>query len=592
MPVKDLMSTNLVKLFYESCSRNALRPAILSKCKGEYKVESYEVLREYVLELARGLLAIGVAQGDKVAILAENSSEWAIIDWSVLSIGAVTVPIYPTLMPETVAYILQDSNVKIIFVGDKKLFAKAQNAIAKIGQNIQIINIGNNSSELTTKKCIELARNHSINQNDIEEIAKHIQPNDIATIIYTSGTTGEPKGVVLSHNAFVSQAIAIQKGLPINEQDRFFSFLPLSHVYERMAGHFLPFLTGCSVAYAESIRTIAQDVVLAKPTIILAVPRFLESVRSKIISSVAEASFLKKALFDAAIKRGPNRLNRNCKPSGLLEWLLDKIVGQKIRSRFGGRLRFFVSGGAALQKETAEFFAAFGIPVVQGYGLTETAPVISINHPDRNQPESVGEILEGVEVRIDKDGEILMRGPNLMRGYLNKPEDTQAAIDGDGWFHTGDIGKLENNRLWITDRKKDIIVMANGKNVAPVAIEENLKKSAFIEEAMVIGDEMDYIAALIVPAFDEIQRYCQNCGLNFDNKLQILDHPEIQSLIKKEVERVNNFLPDFEKVKRYKLLSSPWTLETGELTPTLKIKRRFIKDKYANEIKGLKNRSS
>lgn len=586
------MSTNLVKLFYESCNRNALRPAILSKCKGEYKVESYEVLREYVLELARGLLAIGVAQGDKVAILAENSSEWAIIDWSVLSIGAVTVPIYPTLMPETVAYILQDSNVKIIFVGDKKLFAKAQNAIAKIGQNIQIVNIENNSSEFTIKKCMEFGQNHSINQNDIEEIADHIQPNDIATIIYTSGTTGEPKGVVLSHNAFVSQAIAIQKSLPINEQDRFFSFLPLSHVYERMAGHFLPFLTGCSVAYAESIRTIAQDVVLANPTIILAVPRFLESVRSKIVSSVAEASFLKKALFDAAIKRGPNRLNRNCKSSGMLEWLLDKIVGQKIRSRFGGHLRFFVSGGAALQKETAEFFAAFGIPVVQGYGLTETAPVISINHPDRNQPESVGEILEGVEVRIDKDGEILMRGPNLMQGYLNKPEDTQAAIDGDGWFHTGDIGKLENNRLWITDRKKDIIVMANGKNVAPVAIEENLKKSAFIEEAMVIGDEMDYIAALIVPAFDEIQRYCQNCGLSFDNKLQILDHPEIQSLIKKEVERVNNFLPDFEKVKRYKLLSSPWTLETGELTPTLKIKRKFIKDKYANEIKGLKNRSS
>jgi long-chain acyl-CoA synthetase len=483
------MASNLVTLFYESCKRNALRPAVLSKSEGGYKLENYDEFLRRVFELASGLMAMGVAQGDRVAILAENSSNWAVIDWSVLSVGAVTVPIYPTLMPETIAYILQDSDAKTIFVGDQKLESKAKESIHRTAENIQVISLENESNATSIQECIKLGLDQLMSEDDFVKHLRCIQPNDVATIIYTSGTTGEPKGVVLSHKAFVSQATSIQKSLPINENDRFFSFLPLSHVYERMAGHFLPFLTGCSIAYAESIRTIAQDITFAKPTIILAVPRFLESVRVKIMSSVAETSFLKQIVFNAAIKHGPNRLSRNCKTSGLVEWLLDKIVAKKIRARFGGRLRFFVSGGAALQKETAEFFAAFGIPIVQGYGLTETAPVISINHPDRNQPDSVGEVLEGVEVRIAEDGEILMRGPNLMEGYLNKPEETRIAIDNNGWFHTGDIGRLENNRLWITDRKKDIIVMANGKNVAPIAIEENLKKSAFIDDAMVIGDE-------------------------------------------------------------------------------------------------------
>lgn len=524
------------------------------------------------------LFSQGITAGDVVAIFAESSSDWAAADWAITSLGAISVPIFPTLVPQTVAYILEDSGAKLCIVGDARLEKKFDDAVALLKKSVPKVVIGDALCEDASVHYSEGAWRDSCAER---------KPGDLAAIIYTSGTTGEPKGAMLSHEAFVFQCKTIRANLPVDSTDRFLSFLPLSHVYERMGGHYFPISCGADIAYAESLKTLANDIVLAKPTIMTIVPRFLEGVRNKIVSGAESAPAFKRILFNAAVKRGPKRLRNNLRYSGILGRFLDEVVGEKVRARFGGRIRFFVSGGAALPLDLAEFYAAFGLKIIQGYGLTETAPVISLNHPDRNQADSVGEILHGIEVKIADDGEILMRGPTRMSGYHGKPAETNEAIDRDGWFHTGDIGHAKGNRLWITDRKKDIIVMSNGKNVAPAMIENKLKSSRYIDEAMVIGDGMDHIAALIVPAFDILKRFCQSKGIGESHNAEMLGHPEVAQLLKKEIEAANSALADFEKVKGYRILSVPWTQETGELTPSLKVRRKIVKEKFREKIAEL-----
>lgn len=524
-------------------------------------------------------------RGSKVAIFSENSADWAAIDWAVLSLGAVTVPIYPTVSQETVEYILRDSGASVVFAGEEKLGTKVESAIGRAGLQVLPIYIEGKAPMTLERIVAEGAGDFS--EDEWRSGAVALSDEDLATIIYTSGTTGEPKGAMLPHRAFIHQVTAIAKNLPVNQEDRFFSFLPLSHVYERMAGHFLPISVGAEIAYAESLKTLAHDIIIAKPTIIPAVPRFLESVRNKILASVESATGLKKKLFYMALSRGEARLRSGFRPTGFLGGVLDKLVGEKIRERFGGRLRFLVSGGAALSKEIAAFYAAFGINVVQGYGLTETAPVISINHPERNKPDSVGEVLEGVEVQIAEDGEILARGPNLMAGYFNKPDETAQSIDEHGWFHTGDIGRMEGRRLWIADRKKDIIVLSNGKNVAPAHIEGRLKFSRYIEEAMAFGDGSDHIAAIIVPAFEALRHFCHGQGLDTSHSKEMINFPQVAQLLRTEVDKANESLADFERVKGFHVADAPWTQETGELTPSMKVKRPVIKERFADEIARL-----
>ncbi|MCW5947289.1 MAG: long-chain fatty acid--CoA ligase [Fimbriimonadales bacterium] len=580
-----LQQKSLPVAMLESWERHRTKPALLYRVRGEFQSISYEEFRKKVFEIASGLRANGISAGDRVAIQAENSKEWGLIDWAVLSLGAVTVPIYPTLLADQVGYLLKDSGSKLIFAGDSKLQSKAHSAISAEELTTRMVVIDGPRPNL--ESIIEDGRASGWSESEWEQGARTVDPESLATLIYTSGTTGEPKGVMLTHANFTFLCEAIRESLPADHRDRFLSFLPLSHVYERMAGHFLPIYLGADIAYAESLRTLAQDITIAKPTILLTVPRFTEGVKSKITQTVQEGSGLKKKLFSIVVSRGAERIKNKMRPVGFMGGLLDKLVGAKIRERLGGRIRFMVSGGAALPTDVAEFYGAFGILLLQGYGLTETSPVISLNHPDRNDPSSVGEVLPGIECKIADDGEILMRGASLMKGYYNKPEETAQAIDRDGWFHTGDLGRMAGNRLWITGRKKDIIVMANGKNVGPERIENMIKSSDYVEEAMVFGDDMEYLAALVVPDFENLKHFAEAKGLDIGHNEDLVEHPAVREMFKSQIDRVNKSLPDFEKVKRFKVMSDRWTQETGELTPSLKVKRRVVREKFGDAMRQL-----
>jgi long-chain acyl-CoA synthetase len=366
-------------------------------------------LQQRVAAAASGLAALGVGKGTAVAIFAESSSAWSIADWAITSLGAVSVPIFPTLMPDTVRYILRDSGSKFCFIGDVRLLAKFEEAT---GTDLQVLPIVIEGEATYTFE--KLTQEAEIDVAGWAELTDAVLPTDEAAIIYTSGTTGEPKGAVLTHEAFAYQCAMVRKNLPVDERDRFLSFLPMSHVYERMGGHYFPLSAGCEVAFAGSLKTLSSDIIATKPTVITVVPRFLENVRTKILASVEDAPGFRKKLFSMALGQGPKRIENDGNPCGIFGFLLDKLVGSKIREKFGGRLRFMVSGGAALPKDLAEFYAAFGVKIIQGYGLTETAPVISLNHPDRNRPDSVGEVLEGLDVKIAPDGEIIMNGPTRL----------------------------------------------------------------------------------------------------------------------------------------------------------------------------------
>lgn len=578
-------SKSLPAAMLESCDRFSAKAALLHRVRGEFVPLTYGEFRNRVFEIASGLRAKGITVGDRVAIYAENSMKWALLDWAILSLGAVTVPIYPTLLEDQVAYMLKDSGAKLIFAGDSKLLSRAKDAIAHEELDTEALVIEGQAPNLDS--IIDMGKESGWTIEEWQKAAREIDPDSLATIIYTSGTTGEPKGVMLTHENFTFLCEAIRSTLPADHRDRFVSFLPLSHVYERMAGHFLPIYLGAEIAYSQSLRTLAQDIMDAKPTILLTVPRFTESVKSKISQAAHDAGGLKMRLFDVVVSRGKRRLMNNLQPVGFLGGLLDKLVCSKVRARLGGRIRFLVSGGAALPPEVAEFYGAFGILVLQGYGLTETAPVISLNHPDRNDYTSVGEVLPGIECKIADDGEILTRGKSLMKGYYNKPEQTAQAIDSEGWFHTGDLGRMQGRRLWVTGRKKDIIVMANGKNVGPERIENMLKSSDYIEEAMVIGDDMDYLAALVVPDFEFLRHHAEQEGLGIGHNEDLIARPAVRDLIKREIDEVNKRLPDYEKVKRFDIMAERWTQETGELTPSMKVKRRVIWEKYGDKLRAL-----
>lgn len=561
---------SLPQMFIESSRKHAERECWLVREGAGYRSISYAEAERRVASCAERLRSLGVKTGDHIAIMAENGVEWATLDWAILSVGAITVPIYPTLPAHDAGVILRDSGARFVFGGNQKLC----DLLGEAECNAHVLPLCGEGSIATL--------DYEGNIEAWRERALQVKPDDIASIIYTSGTTGDPKGVVLTHRAFTFLCDAIVDQLPVYPTDRFCSFLPLSHVYERMAGHFLPVSCGASIAYARSLKTLADDIRVAAPTILLTVPRFLENMKSRIEAGVGHG--LRRWMFDKAVSLGQARLANNLRPPGVLGVVFDRLVGQKVRAKLGGRVRFLVSGGAALPPELAEFYGAFGILILQGYGLTETAPVISVNHPDRSVYRSAGEVLEGVEVRIAEDGEILMRGPSLMEGYYNKPEATREVIDEGGWFHTGDIGYLEGRRIFITDRKKDIIVLLNGKNVSPAKIEGILKTQASIAECMVVGDGSDHVSALIIPRFEVFAAEAKEHGISTDDRRALVSAEFVQRRIREDVAKANHALPDFEKVKAFRLISDEWTIEGGELTPSMKVKRRVIRERYAELI--------
>lgn len=525
---------------------------------------TYKALFDKVGCVAAALSELGIAKGDRIAILSENCPEWALADWAGQSLGVVVVPIYPTLPKDQALYIARDCGAKLVLGGDAKQMAKLEGETGF--QSLLLKGDGDSlMGRSESAKFDEKKWNESIDA---------VTPEDVATIIYTSGTTGVPKGAILTHGSCLWTPKAVLDSIEIRHYDTFFSFLPMSHVYERIDGQFLPILLGATVGYARSLASLGNDLLAVQPSVILCVPRFLESMRDRVLESVRKSPPIRQKLFHAALDQGTKKFLG--KPAPFFP-ILDKLVGAKIRARMGGKVRLFVSGGAALPPKVAEFYGAFGLLVLQGYGLTETTAGIVVNRPESSRYWTIGEPLPGIETKIADDGELLFRGPAIMRGYWNLPEDTAAAIDGDGWFHTGDIGEWDGPSLKITDRKKDLLVLANGKNVAPQKIENEIRQRELIQEVVVLGDGMDFCCALIVPQFDLVRQ-----KIGAPEGALLAENKDARALIKKELDAVNKTLAPFELVKKFAILDQPFTIESGELTPSLKVKRKVVKERYAS----------
>ncbi|HUU37147.1 MAG TPA: long-chain fatty acid--CoA ligase [Candidatus Desulfaltia sp.] len=589
------MMPTIPRLFLDLTDTFQKPALLLYKKDGRYLSLSTAEVRQEVERLALGLKGLGVGPGDKVILLAENSPWWVMTDYAVLGIGAITVPIYPSLVPDQIKYIINDSDSKVVIVSDGKLWDK----VAAIRQDLPGVGHFVSFEERPAESVLPLeelkAKGEKSRMADprlFEETARSIKPDDLASIIYTSGTTGIPKGVMLTHANFASNIETLASIIPFGDQDTDLSFLPLSHVLERLVT-FAFMSRGVSMAYAESVETVAENLLEVRPTIMVSVPRLFEKIYAKVMDSVLAGSTLKKKIFFWALRVGKEfgekTLQKQPVPASLQRRrrIAHRLVFSKILEKTGGRVRFFVSGGAPLAKDIAEFFYALGIVVLEGYGLTESSPVIAANTFNDLKFGTVGKPIPGVEVRIAPDGEILARGPNIMKAYYKKEEETREALEG-GWLHTGDIGHLdEEGFLVITDRKKDLIVTSGGKNVAPQPIENMLKQNPCIANAVIIGGSRKFISALIVPNFEKVEDYAQKSGIRYVNRRDLVQNEAIVRLLLEEVDRSTPGLAPYEKVKKIALLERDFEIAEGEITPTLKVKRNVIERKYKELIDSL-----
>ena len=585
----------LSELFYQSVDTYKKPSHLRYKRDGAWRDVSSDELRTTVEELSMGLRALGVAKGDRVAIISENRPEWAYADLATLTAAAVDAPIYPTLTPGQVLYVLNDSESKVAFVSNAAQARKVAEVRSQASHLKHVIRMDEQEipgtlslAELRAKGREALAKD----KDAVRKRAAEVRPDDLATLIYTSGTTGDPKGVMLLHSNLVSNvlaAMAVFEGL--GPSDTALSFLPLCHSFERLGGHYVMLYKGVTIAYAESFEKLADNMLEVRPTVILSVPRLYEKIHARILEKVSADPPLRQGIFHWALGVGRRVFKHQVEGTepplalGLQRAVADVLVFKKIRARTGGRLREFISGGAPLAREINEFFGACGLLILEGYGLTETSPVISVNLPTANKPGSVGRPLPGVEVKIAGDGEILTRGPHVMKGYYKKPEATAEAIDKDGWFHTGDIGMLDpQGYLVITDRKKDILVTSGGKNIAPQPIENLLKANKLLTEVVMIGNERHFPSALVVPNFEQLEKWAKQKGLSFASREELIAKPEVVELYEGAIKDASADLAQFEKIKKITLLAREFSLESGELTPTLKVKRRFVEQKYKDVI--------
>ena len=587
----------LNQLFFEAVSKYNRPDALQVKTGGTYRPISHTEVADRVRHAARGLSSLGVRRGDCVAILSENRPEWAVADFACLTIGLTDVPIYPTLPADQIAYMLKDSGAVAIFVSNKTQAEKIREISSQLPALKTVIGF-DDVPGLTNMSIAELEKRGAQGENQesiktYREDALTVKPDDLATIIYTSGTTGEPKGVMLTHDNIYGNVAASRTAIPFEGRDVALSFLPLSHIFERMGGHYLMFATGTSIAYAESIDAVPVNLQEVRPTLVLSVPRLYEKMFARVLESALTGGFLKKRIFFWArgvADRWANEKLAGTEPGGLLAQqyaIAQKLVFSKLKARTGGRLRYFVSGGAPLSPDINKFFFAAGLTILEGYGLTETSPVITVNTPQNFRIGTVGKVVDGVEVKIADDGEILTRGPYVMKGYYNKPDATREAIDPDGWFHTGDIGELHDGFLAITDRKKDIIVTAGGKKVAPQPLENKVKTNKYVAQAVMIGDKRKFPSMLIVPNFDQLERWAAKRNIIWTDRAQLLRMPTIQAKMEKEVNEELEGAAHFEMPKKIGLLEHDFSIERGELTPTQKVKRRAIDKHYKTLIDSL-----
>jgi long-chain acyl-CoA synthetase len=587
----------LNQLFFDAVDRySSKRAALQYKAGGAWHDITHQELARRVKQTALGLLELGVRPGDRVAILSANRPEWAIADFACLTARCMDVPIYPTLPAKQVAYILRDSGAVAVFVSDRAQYEKVAETRGEAPALRHVLLFdgpaeGPGVRTLQEVQALGAAAEgaHAHYQPD----ALAVSPGDVATLIYTSGTTGDPKGVMLTHNNFVSNVLGALQVLHIGPDDSALSLLPLSHSFERMAGHYTMFHAGVTVAYAESLDTVAANMVEVKPTIALAVPRLYEKIYARVLENALSGSGLKRQIFFWAKRNAEAWAELTLAgkpvsaPLGAKKAIADRLVFSKLRARTGGRIRFFVSGAAPLSADIAKFFYAAGMRIIEGYGLTETSPVITVNPYEAPRLGSVGKPIPGVEVKIAPDGEILCRGPNVMKGYFNKPEATREVIDADGWFHTGDIGELDaDGYVKITDRKKDIIVTAGGKNIAPQPIENLVKTNKWVLNAVMLGDKRKFPLMLVVPNPDAVTAWAKERGLPTTDYGALLSNPDVAAKIEREVMANLRDLASYETPKKLVLLKDDFTIEAGELTPTLKVKRRVVEKKYAKEIEA------
>ena len=569
---------------------------LLSKVGGAWKPISAADFGFTVRALSLGLNGLGIQPGDRVAILSENRPEWAMADFAILCAGAWSVPIYPTLPASQIAPLLNDCGARAIFVSTLEQLGKILTVRSQLPDLDHVILIeGNPPREpgyATFHEVVDRGRpTLEMSPGVFEQRAARVKPEDVATIIYTSGTTGEPKGAMLTHRNFVSNAIAGCEVVPFAFDAVALSFLPLSHVFERLTDYAY-FHKGASIAYAESIDKLAANFLEVNPDCFAAVPRVYEKVHAKIMAKAEAGGGMKRKIFAWALGVARDRvpyLERGESVPALLAAkarVADALVFTKIRAALGTNFRFAVSGGAPLSRALAEFFIGAGVQIYEGYGLTETSPIICLNGPGRWRLGTVGKALRGIEVRIAGDGEILTRGPHIMKGYFNKPEATAEAIDREGWFHTGDIGELHDGYLSITDRKKDLIVLAGGKKAAPQPIENELKKSPLIGLPIVIGDRRKFLAALIVPNFDRLREWAAAGRREISWAMIDADHG-VRQLYQREIDAYNADKPHHEQIRAFALLPADLTVEDGSITPTLKVKRRILESRYASLIDAM-----
>jgi long-chain acyl-CoA synthetase len=589
----------LTQLFFDAVERHDKPDALQHKVDGTYRPISSRALADRVRRAGLGLMELGVAAGDRVGIMSENRPEWAIADYACLTTSLADVPLYPNLPPEQAAYILRDAGAVATFVSDAAQAAKIAQVRSTLPALRHVITFAADRHAGADLTLAELeARGATVDTEArraaYRERARSVKPDDLATLIYTSGTTGDPKGVMLTHDNIYSNVMASGSAIPFEPKgDVGLSFLPLSHIFERMAGHYLMFHVGCSIAYAESIDTVPVDLQIVRPTLVLSVPRLYEKMYARVLENALAGGAIKSRIFFWA--RGVADRWADVKlaggtPRGLLALqyrVAQKLVFSKLKARTGGRLRYFVSGGAPLAPEINKFFYAAGLEILEGYGLTETSPVISVNTPEAFRIGTVGKPLPGIEVMIAGDGEILTRGPHIMKGYYNKPEATREAIDADGWFHTGDIGELRDGFLAITDRKKDIIVTAGGKNIAPQPIENMIKTNKYVSQAVLIGDKRKFPSVLIVPNWEQLEKYAKRKNIIWTDRAQLLQMPTIRAKMEKEVFGQLGSLAKYEMPKKMALLEHDFSIERGELTPKLSVKRKMVDKSYKSVIDSL-----
>jgi len=539
-----------------------------------------------------GLLALGFEKGDKIATVTNNRPEWNFIDMGMLQVGIVHVPLYPTISLDEYKYILTHSDVKAVIISDKQLYAKLEKLIGTIPAITKVYIFNEVEGVANWNEIIALGeQNEAHFKTRFNEIKDTIKPEDLATIIYTSGTTGTAKGVMLSHRNLVTNFISTSKIQPLKYGHKVLSFLPLCHIYERMMNYHYQYL-GISIYYAENMGTIAADLTEIKADGFTAVPRVLEKIYGKIVAQGKDLPWLKKEIFQWALKLGSRyELNgQNGKFYELKLKIADKLVFSKWRAAIGGRIQVVVSGGAALQPLLSRIFWAADIKVVVGYGLTETSPVIAVGYPfwPKIKFGTVGPILEGVEVKFDEEGEILVKGPNVMMGYYKDPEYTKQVFDEEGWFHTGDIGMMVDGEfLKITDRKKEIFKLSSGKYVAPQLIENKFKESIFIEQIMVVGENEKFASALISPNFNYLHFWASKYKIHYRDNEELIKKTLVIERIQREVDLVNKELGDHEKIKRFRLVCEEWSPQSGELSPTLKLRRNIIYKKYDHILREI-----